>query len=549
MTNREIQIGREYEELVIRRGTFSNGLVPHHHVVDWDDQPSRYKIYDNAERLPLAFHLPERLGSLVDATVATRSSGRRENLSYEDLSTVLLFSNGIMSRKVDVNWSLDHSSLVRHTLAMYARPTPSGGGMYPFEIYLVAGKDAPTPPGVYHYDNAHHALARLSRGDVSGRVRAATFGYASDAASYLLISLNFWKNYFKYHNFCYHVVTHDLGAVVGSVSLMLSALGIKSTTSQWFQDDILNRVVGLETNSESVFAVIALGSDGSRTLAAGAERERVVTEPSWTERGLNDKTYFQRSKKVFRLPAVERIHASTLIGENQELDAQAATLAQCPQILLETARKISLPAPTPGLLSKDIRQVLQSRSSSWGKMTNQPPLNLAQTSTLLRHLKTAKDYSCDVKAGADSLSFTRLMLFVNHVTGLAAGVYSYDEKLDCLWEIRAGDFSLELQEKYFLQNYNLEQASVVIAVIGGDEAFQAFGNRGLRIRNAEAGLLAHHAYLAAAAMSIDCGAALGFENVAVNNLLGLEETGQTALLLLLFGNQRAGHGRFDYRLI
>jgi hypothetical protein len=55
--------------------------------------------------------------------------------------------------------------------------------------------------------------------------------------------------------------------------------------------------------------------------------------------------------------------------------------------------------------------------------------------------------------------------------------------------------------------------------------------------------------MATTAVSVGCGAVLGFDNIALNGLLGLDGTDQTSLLLLLVGPQRKQHGRFAYQLI
>src|SRR5215204_1580085 len=173
MSNRDIEICREYEESVIRRASdWRNALVPRSHTVNWDDQPSRFKVYFDTPRLPL----PERmaaLGTLADTAARPGDEVARGDLSLEELATLLRLSNGVLRRKLDINWNLDHNGRAAHAHAVYGRPAASGGGMYPYELYLVTGGGRALLPGVYHYDTAHHALEQLVAGDVSRRVRAA----------------------------------------------------------------------------------------------------------------------------------------------------------------------------------------------------------------------------------------------------------------------------------------------------------------------------------------------------------------------------------------
>src|SRR5215207_2833897 len=250
MPNRDTQVCREYEESVIRRGSdWRDALVPRSHTVNWDDQPSRFKVYFDAPRLPLPEGLRE-LGPLAaTAARAADGSGAPQDFGVEQLATLLRLSNGVLKRKLDINWNLDHTGRAAHAHTVYGRPAASGGGMYPYELYLVTGGGRALLPGVYHYDTAHHALEQLVAGDVSRRVRAAVGGHpaAEDAAYFLLVSVNFWKNYFKYHNFCYHVVTQDVGAELAAVRMAARALRAEPTFFLWFDDEVLNRVLGLET--------------------------------------------------------------------------------------------------------------------------------------------------------------------------------------------------------------------------------------------------------------------------------------------------------------
>lgn len=551
MSNREIDICREYERLVFSRGSDRrNPLVPKDHTIDWDDQPSRFKIYRGVTRLPLSETVANDLDSLEQLTRAKASlrRGVPQELSFEQLSTLFRLTNGVLRRKLDINWNLDHEGRSHQAHSVFARPSSSGGGMYPFELYLVTGRGRALPPGIYHYDTAHHALGRLRAGEAGEYVRSAIHVEdAQPAAYYVLISLNFWKNYFKYHNFCYHVVTQDLGAAFGTLRTVALALGVEPSLHLWFNDEALNRLLGLETVTESVFAVVALGGEQEPAPASDA-----VPRPGATRklaRALVAHESYQRSRRIFKLPLIERIHLSALLDDEPPPPAAQVTRTHC-QAPPRVTGRIMLPPPASGLLDKDLRQVFLDRSSSWGKMVSWPELEFEKLAALLRYVGDQMDYVCDVKRETPATRFTRLMLLVNHVQGVPNGVYSYNPAQDCLETVREENVSVELQRRYFLPNYNLEQASLVFAIVGSVERMlQTFGNRGVRILNAEVGQMAQHIYLATAALSIGCGAALGFDNIALDRLLGLEATDQNSLLILLAGQQRQEQGSFDYRLI
>jgi hypothetical protein len=123
MSNSDIQICRDYENSVIRRGSdWKAALVPRSHTVNWDDQPSRFKIYFDTPRLPLPERLVE-LGSLA-ATLdrADEEPSAAQDLSIEQLATLLRLSNGVLQRKLDINWNMDHTGRAVHAHAVHARP-------------------------------------------------------------------------------------------------------------------------------------------------------------------------------------------------------------------------------------------------------------------------------------------------------------------------------------------------------------------------------------------------------------------------------------------
>ena len=88
---------------------------------------------------------------------------------------------------------------------------------------------------------------------MTDRVREALGGDAlGDTDQFLLASVRFWKNSYKYNSFCYHVVTQDLGALLGTWELVARGLGRPLHRALWFADEPLNDLLGLETLDESV---------------------------------------------------------------------------------------------------------------------------------------------------------------------------------------------------------------------------------------------------------------------------------------------------------
>ncbi|MYR03070.1 nitroreductase family protein, partial [Streptomyces sp. SID6139] len=143
---------------------------------------------------------------------------------------------------------------------------------------------------------------------------------------------------------------------------------------------------------------------------------------------------------------------------------------------------------------------------------------------------------------------TRQYVFVNHVRGIAPGVYEHDRETNELVLMKPGDFGGFLQENYFLANYNLEQAAAVLVPAARTHTvLDTVGDRGLRLVNAVIGATAQAVYTASSAAGMGCGVALGFDCVSFAEELGLAERGEIPLLVMMIGNEapRPAGYRFD----
>lgn len=238
------RVAHEYAETVFHRGRVP--MEPVNFQPNWHDQPSKHKTYLGVPRLPLPAGLPD-LGPVGAALTGDAAKG--EDWTPESLSTLLRLSYGLLDRRLRIGWNQDIDDRIHYDEALWGRGTASGGGMYPLETYWVTGGSGPLVPGVYHYSTAHHGLERLLTGDVSGRVRAAL---AEDPGTdqFLLLTVRFWKNSYKYNNFCYHVVTQDAGAMLGTWELLARGLGRPLHRALWFADEALGALLGVETLEE-----------------------------------------------------------------------------------------------------------------------------------------------------------------------------------------------------------------------------------------------------------------------------------------------------------
>ncbi|WP_069813256.1 SagB family peptide dehydrogenase [Streptomyces sp. TP-A0874] len=537
MLEEKTEVVREYVEAVFRRGR--EPMEPIGFTPDFGDQPSRHKTYLGVSRFPLPAGTGGTSASAAQVLATPPVEAEDRPWTLESLATLLRLSYGVLDRRLRVNWNQDSDVRVLYPQSLWGRAAASGGGMYPLEIYWVAGQGGPLTPGVYHYSTAHHAFERLLTGDLTDEVRAACAD-AGEADGFLLVSVRFWKNSFKYNSFCYHVVTQDAGALLGCWELLARGLGRRLERVLWFDDERLNRLLGVDTLEESVLAVVPM------PFARVSAPVREPVEGGSVRGGLIDRPSFERSSVTRTFEQVEQVHRAVLDDRRDRPDPTvAAELAPRPR---PDRRTVPLPAPDTDRLDRGLEEVLRSRQTSFGSFVGSHPLGLGDLATVLAGTVSARHYASDVAPPRTGL--TGLYVLANRVAGLGSGAYRYDPDGHRLQVLQERPLADHLQRSYYLSNYNIDQVGAVLAISARWESIlRAYGSRGYRVVNSEVGAVAQTAYVAASALGVGCGTVLGFDNIAIDEAVGLDGTDERTFLFVLLGHERADRADFDSRLV
>ncbi|MEU8381117.1 SagB family peptide dehydrogenase [Streptosporangium sp. NPDC048865] len=536
-TEHAIETASDYIAAIMRRNrspTEDWGLKP-----DWADQPRMHNVYPGVTPIPLPaakVALASLEGSLA-GQVPENGGAFTMPMLYEMLRDSYAYGG----RRLAVTVNDDTVALPHYARAVWSRGTASGGGLYPLEIYWVCGPGGPMLPGVYNYSPAQHGVQRLLVGDVTGQVRRAIAPAEAAGDQFLLVTVKFWKNAFKYRTFSYHAVTMDVGTALGTWQLWSRAAGIPLRPLLDFDEEALNRLLGVRTHEESVFAVVPLPC-GESPSPEGRHELRVTAVPR------------ERSRTVVRHPAVERVHASTVTTRSPGDSPAERLMAARPGHDGGRGGGIKLADPLP--LDATVREALRSRRSSFGRFSAQYCLGQAELGAVLRAGTLGARLVSDVKHSDGTPELTRLAVLVNHVDGVPADAYDYDVATNTLLPLGVGVSTSFLQRNYFLNNYNMEQVAAVVTVLARPHAvIAATGQRGYRFLNAEVGAAAQAMYLAAAAANIGCGAALGFDNVSYvehmdrqRDLSRDDDDQEWPLLIVMLGHERRKAPDFHFRL-
>ena len=520
-----------FMEVVLNRAR--TPMEPVSHDVDWEDAPSHHKLYVDTARVPLERPFTTLEGVPLSVCLDRLASAPPLRAPDEALLSDLLMCYGQLDRRGELNWNEDARRRLLPTSALWGRPTASGGGMYPLEQYVVAGRGSRFPTGARHYDSSTHTLDVLDASDHTDALSAAT---GVESASYLAVTCRFWKNSFKYNTFCYHVVSQDLGCLIGSWRLIGAAHHVRLQPLLNVDDAVVSDELGLDPRREAPYAVLPLEPlvrdplvgqalpRPRRTVVSGVDGGRRVREVS-------------RRPRTF--PLVDRAHAACFMTGHDRPPVVGARPSQTPG-----GEVVDLPAPQAVL---SVAESLRERRSGFGTFCRHAGMTVEQLAGGLRMVATLAREPTDL-APSPREPWVGQWVVVAGVVGLEDGAYRYLDDTHQL--VRAGSQQLhELQRFYPLTNYSLGEVSAVHVMTAELSTVMArLGARGMRSVNVEIGQAGQAMYLAAAAYGFGAGAVLGLDNLEIDAFLGIGDSTEQSLLCHLLGAHRPTRSRVSLPL-
>lgn len=492
---------------------------------DWEDAPLPYKLYRDLPMFPLSREVPLTLEGRDTPAVP----------SLRDIGHFLYYVYGLaqLTQSIIKRDTTEESGGV---LQMCRRFVPSGGGLYPSELYLYL-KLGELPAGVYHYDAAHHRLTLLRKGNFDDYL-ARSLGNRCDANGCFgaaFVSTVYWKNFYKYNNFAYRLQGLDAGILIGQLLEVAKRFGFSSGVHFQFLDQAINHLLGLSEQEESVYAVIPLSVNPAvRWMESGIEDMDIVSASELCrELSPVNHNHYVRSRRsadyplLLRMSEASRLDSARLFRQIQKDDQ--AIPDQAP----------ALPLPPVDRLSYDLATVCRNRFSPETEFVWKP-IGISQLAALLREATASFTYRNDLD-GPQERPEPRVFLYgcFYGVEDVPDGAYRYDGAAHALQSVCLGDHRQRMQEGMSLPNINLFQVPLSFHVAGKRSFFQSqLGKRGYRIQQMEAGMLVHRLLLAASALGMGGRPLLGFDANSSDALYRTASRDETGLIFIPVGPYR-----------
>ena len=213
------------------------------------------KIYLPKDDLSLNVNV----GDVLCARRSIREFGKK-SISLADLSKILYYTNGITGH---LRYKVQLKD-IEMEVNLPLRSCPSGGALYPIDIYAATLNVENIKPGIYFYDVETHSLVLMNK-NVNELISAFVpfpqeLNEIKNAGLVLLFVANFFKTKAKYGERGYRYVLQESGHLAQNAYIVSAALKLATVAVDGFYDDEINGILGIDGVEESVVYTVVVGS-------------------------------------------------------------------------------------------------------------------------------------------------------------------------------------------------------------------------------------------------------------------------------------------------
>src|SRR5213592_3383145 len=452
------------------------------HELDWENKPFPFKVYTDIPGLHLQREI-DVLATPALAAIGGEGAAPPAGLTLAALTSLLYYMAGVTKRKTYPGGG-----------EVLFRAAASTGALYQTEVYVVAGTVEGLPPGVHHFCPGDFTLRRLRSEDA----RAALAEAAADATpgrrgATLVLTGLVWRNSWKYRARTYRHLFWDGGTMLANALATAAALGLAPRLFTGFIDAAVHRLLGIDGAREVALALLSVGPETPPAASA--------PPPAPIEHAT-----LPLSRHVVDEPLVAQAHAASALATPEDVVGSRAGRA--------------------------LGETIQRRGST--RSFAQTPLGVAELGAAL--WATSRPVPGDVPTG-----LVDIYMSAHAVEGLPPGTYLYRRDAHALDPLDTGEFRRQAAFLCLEQPLGGDAAATLFFLSPLDAVLAAFGERGYRLVNLEAGLAGGRAYLAAYALGFGA-SGLTFYDADVVIFFRPRAAGADAIFVKALGRERGAVG-------
>ena len=466
MSNQDFDIALTYHQET--NHTYES-VYRSHHFLDWGNQPRPYKIYTHLDPLPLPDILPTTHMPMLYAltqTIGTLASITLPTLA--EIAYLLYYAAGVTRRRIYPG----HGE-------MFFRAAACTGALYHIDLYLAVADLPDLSAGVYHFDPIDFALRSLRQGDYRRiLVEASADDRALSEAPVIVIAADtFWRNTWKYRARAYRHSFWDSGTILANLLVAASGLGRSARLVTGFVDSAVNALIDVDPSREAALCLTGIGCGSPAPASAPTVQALQLGVESL-------------SAQESDYPAVRIMHQAAMLDHPSEVEAWRQETS--PMGLPPTTQTVFSLKLEEDVATDELEAVIRRRGSA--RQFEQRDITLSELSNVL--IRSTQDIPADF-AASPGPHLNDMYLLVHAVTGLPPGAYVYHPQEETLELLQENDYRQEAAMLALGQELAADASVNVYFLCDLTLVLEHYGNRGYRIAQLEAGLLAGRMYLAA----------------------------------------------------
>jgi SagB-type dehydrogenase family enzyme len=181
-------------------------------------------------------------------------------ISPQSLSSILQYACG---ESLSEQTQIDEFEI---PITRSRRTYPSGGGLYPVEIYPLLLRVDDRPSGITYYNAEEGKLRMIKRKNRDTFAEDVAEKFAGDdidienAALVIILTATFARARAKYGPRSYRNILIEAGHIAQNIQLVSEALGLGSVPAAGFYDDNLNSLLAVDGMRESCIYAMVIGN-------------------------------------------------------------------------------------------------------------------------------------------------------------------------------------------------------------------------------------------------------------------------------------------------
>lgn len=207
----------------------------------------------SVKRYPQRPFLPLPTAGLGPATLADAVAARRSRRSFAARPLELGHLAALLGVGYGVTGTVDGTPQA-------LRSVPSGGALYPLELYVVSHRVEGLELALYHYDPLRHGLELLMPLSAPAGIELSPYDVPlAESAAIVAMTAMFWRSRFKYGARAYRFALMEAGHVGQNLLLAAAALGLDAVPLGGFYDRNVDAFLGVDGIYEAALYLVPVG--------------------------------------------------------------------------------------------------------------------------------------------------------------------------------------------------------------------------------------------------------------------------------------------------